>query len=73
MHAPQIATQILRPMQFDWHYLLDWQYPLDGGAVKGEFWGLSREDLEKRSAGEVVTERPAAFRRASAQENKPRL
>jgi ectoine hydroxylase-related dioxygenase (phytanoyl-CoA dioxygenase family) len=55
------------------HYLLDWQYPLDGGEVKGKFWGLSREDLEKRSAGEVVTERPAAFRRASAQENKPRL
>jgi hypothetical protein len=55
------------------HYLLDWQYPLDGGEVKGKFWGLSREDLEKRSAGEVVAERPAAFRRASAQENKPRL
>eukprot|EP01043_Picozoa_sp_COSAG02_P046975 COSAG02_NODE_4452_length_5343_cov_46.385393_2_plen_349_part_00 len=56
----------------DLHYLLDWQYPSDDGAVKGEFWGLSKEELEKRAAGGEVTERPAAFRRAS-EDNRPKL
>ena len=47
------------------HYLIDWEYPSDDGAIKGEFWGLSKEELEKRAAGEEVVEQPAAFRRAS--------
>lgn len=69
----KFPTEFRNALPRDQHYLLDWGYPPDGGAVKGEFWGLSKEELAKRAAGEDVTERPAAFRRASHGADTPKL
>jgi hypothetical protein len=59
-------------LPLDLHYLLDWDYPTDNGKEQGSFWGLSKEQLEERAAGNGMfarkaeeEQRPAAFRRAT--------
>ena len=61
----KFPAEFRRALPSRFHYLLDWQHPAqDNGRHRGEFWGLSKQQLEAEAGCAAVVQQHAAFERS---------